>query len=63
MQQTHMQHELGVSMDELHQRQQEALVTARVHLCGFFFEFKAGCHLFFKGLTLLIIDLQQSLYT
>ena len=56
MHQTYMQHELRVSMDELNQSKQEALVTASVHFGGFFFEFKAGCHLLFKGLTLLMKD-------
>lgn len=44
--QTHMQHELGVSVDEFDQSEEEALVASSVKFCCFLFEFKAGGHSF-----------------
>lgn len=41
-----MQHELGVSMDEFDQSEEEALVASSVKFCCFLFEFKAGGHPF-----------------
>lgn len=49
---THVQHELGVGVDQLDQREQEALVAARVQVRGFLFELQAGRHLPFEGQTL-----------
>ena len=51
-QQTHMQHEFGVGVDEFDQSEEEALVTSSVKVCGFLFEFKAGGHLPFECQTL-----------
>lgn len=47
-----MQHELGVSVDEFDQSEEEALVASSVKICCFLFEFKAGGHLPFECQTL-----------
>ena len=52
IQQTHMQHQFGVGVDQLDQGEKEELVTACVQLCGFLFELKAGGHPVLKRQTL-----------
>lgn len=42
-----MQQELGVSMDQLHQSQQQILMTPGVHVSGLLFKLQTG-HLLFK---------------
>lgn len=49
---THVQHELGVCVDEFDQSEQEALVASSVKFCGFLFEFKAVGHFPLEGQTL-----------